>query len=49
MEIVFRAAVVFLFLWILLRALGKRELTELTPFELVLVIVMGDAAQQGIT
>lgn len=49
MEIVFRSAVVFLFLWILLRALGKRELTELTPFELVLVIVMGDAAQQGIT
>lgn len=49
MEIVLRAGVVYLFLWFLLRALGKRELTEVTAFELVLLVVLGDIVQQGIT
>ena len=35
MEIVVRAVVVYLFLWILLRGIGKRELSEMTAFELV--------------
>jgi len=48
-EIVIRATVVFLFLWAILRALGKRELAEMSAFELVLLIVMGDLVQQGIT
>ena len=49
MEIVLRAAVVYLFLWFLLRALGKRELTEVTAFELVLLVVLGDIVPQAIT
>jgi uncharacterized membrane protein YcaP (DUF421 family) len=49
MEIVARAAVVFLILWFLLRIMGKRELAELTAFELVLLVVMGDLVQQGVT
>ena len=49
MEIVVRATVVFFFLWLLLRALGKRELAEMSAFELVLLVVMGDLVQQGIT
>ena len=48
MEIVLRASFVFLFLYLLTRALGKRELTETTPFELLLLIVLGDVVQQGI-
>lgn len=48
MEIVVRAGVVFLFLYVLTRAMGKRELSETTPFELLLLIVLGDIVQQGI-
>ena len=49
MEIVVRATVIYLFLWALTRALGKRELAEMTAFELVLLMVMGDLIQQGVT
>jgi uncharacterized membrane protein YcaP (DUF421 family) len=49
MDIVVRAAVVYFFVWFVLRALGKRELGELTAFELVLLFVVGDLVQQSIT
>ena len=49
MDIVIRATIVFWLLWFLLRAAGKRELAEMTPFELILLMVMGDLIQQGVT
>jgi len=49
MDIVIRAAFVFVFVWLVLRALGKRELGELTAFELVLLFVIGDLVQQSVT
>src|SRR5687767_3303475 len=49
MEIVIRAAVMFGFLWLVTRAVGKRELAQLSAFELVLLVTMGDLVQQGIT
>jgi uncharacterized membrane protein YcaP (DUF421 family) len=49
MEIVVRALVVYVFLWVLLRVMGKRELAEMTAFELVLLVVIGDLVQQGVT
>jgi uncharacterized membrane protein YcaP (DUF421 family) len=49
MEIVLRATAVFFFLWALTRGLGKRELAQLSAFELVLLIVVGDLVQQGVT
>jgi uncharacterized membrane protein YcaP (DUF421 family) len=49
MDIVIRAAFVFIFVWLVLRALGKRQLGELTAFELVLLFVIGDLVQQSIT
>jgi uncharacterized membrane protein YcaP (DUF421 family) len=49
MDIVVRAAIVYVFVWLVLRALGKRELGELTPFELVLLFIVGDLVQQSIT
>jgi uncharacterized membrane protein YcaP (DUF421 family) len=49
MEIVVRASVIFWLLWFLLRASGKRELAEITPFELIVLMVMGDLIQQGVT
>lgn len=49
MDIVARAAIMFAILYVLLRLLGKRELGQLTPFELVVMIVLGDLIQQGVT
>jgi len=49
MELVIRATVVFWFLWLVVRGTGKRSLAELTPLDLLLVVVIGDLAQQGVT
>jgi uncharacterized membrane protein YcaP (DUF421 family) len=49
MDIVARAAIMFALLYVLLRLMGKRELGQLTPFELVVMIVLGDLIQQGVT
>jgi uncharacterized membrane protein YcaP (DUF421 family) len=49
MEIVLRASAMFLVIYGLLRLMGKRELGQLSPFELVTLIVMGDLIQQGVT
>lgn len=49
MDIVLRATAMFAVLYTLLRLLGKRELGQLTPFEFVVLVVMGDLIQQGVT
>jgi uncharacterized membrane protein YcaP (DUF421 family) len=49
MEIVLRSVAVFAFLWFVMRVIGKKELTQLSAFELVLLIVIGDLVQQGVT
>jgi uncharacterized membrane protein YcaP (DUF421 family) len=49
MQIVLRAATLFFFLWLVTRALGRRELSELSTFELILMVVLGDLIQQGVT
>lgn len=49
MDIVIRASVIFFALYLLVRLLGKRELAQLTPFELIVLVVTGDLIQQGVT
>jgi uncharacterized membrane protein YcaP (DUF421 family) len=49
MDLVLRATVVFAFVLLLTRIIGKRELGSLQPFDLILLIVLGDALQQGLT
>jgi uncharacterized membrane protein YcaP (DUF421 family) len=49
MDIVIRAVVMFLFVWLVTRAVGRRELSTLEPFDLILLIVIGDLIQQGVT
>ena len=49
MDIVFRGIFVFVFLYVLMRMIGRRELSSLEPFDLILLIVLGDAVQQGLT
>jgi uncharacterized membrane protein YcaP (DUF421 family) len=49
MDIVVRSVLAFLFIYFLMRVIGRRELSTLEPFDLVLLVVIGDIAQQGIT
>src|SRR5690242_7550947 len=49
MDIVLRAIVLYLFVIFVMRVIGRRELSSMTPFDLVLLIVLGDAIQQGLT
>ena len=49
MEIVVRAVVVFAFLWLVTRAVGRSTLGELSTFELLIFVTMGDLVQQGVT
>ena len=49
MDVVARALVAFCFIFLLTRLIGRRELSSLQPFDLILLIVMGDLVQQGVT
>jgi uncharacterized membrane protein YcaP (DUF421 family) len=49
MDIVIRAAVAFLFILLLTRIVGRRELSTLEPFDLILLVTIGDLVQQGVT
>jgi uncharacterized membrane protein YcaP (DUF421 family) len=49
MEIVIRAAVMFLFLWGVTRAVGRTTLGELSTFELLMYVTLGDLVQQSVT
>jgi len=49
MDVVWRAAIVYLFLLLFTRALGKRELSEMSAFELIVLVTIGDLVQQGVT
>jgi len=48
-DIALRSIVLFFFVYLLMRVLGRRELSSLEPFDLILLIVLGDAIQQGLT
>jgi uncharacterized membrane protein YcaP (DUF421 family) len=49
MDIVLRAFVLYVFIVFVMRVIGRRELSSMTPFDLVLLIILGDAIQQGLT
>jgi uncharacterized membrane protein YcaP (DUF421 family) len=49
MDIALRATVIFFALYVLVRLMGKRELGQMTPFELIVLVVIGDLIQQGVT
>ena len=49
MDIALRAIFLYAFVVLLMRVMGRRELSSLSPLDLVLLIVLGDAIQQGLT
>ena len=49
MDLVLRATIAFFFILLLTRIVGRRELVTLEPFDLILLVVLGDLIQQGVT
>jgi uncharacterized membrane protein YcaP (DUF421 family) len=49
MDLAIRAVALFFFVFLITRVVGRRELSSLEPFDLILLIVLGDAIQQGLT
>ncbi len=49
MEIIVRAVVMFGFLWLITRVVGRSTLGELSTFQLILYVTMGDLIQQAVT
>jgi uncharacterized membrane protein YcaP (DUF421 family) len=49
MDIVLRAVIIYVVVFVFTRALGRRELSTLQPFDLILLIVIGDLIQSGVT
>jgi uncharacterized membrane protein YcaP (DUF421 family) len=48
-EIVVRATITLAVLFLLTRGVSKRSLGDLSPFEMLLLVTVGDIVQQGIT
>jgi uncharacterized membrane protein YcaP (DUF421 family) len=46
-ELILRGAVVYVFLLVLLRLTGKRQVGQLAPFDLVLLLVLSNAVQNS--
>jgi uncharacterized membrane protein YcaP (DUF421 family) len=49
MDLALRAIVGFIVILGLTRVVGRRELSSMEPFDLILLVVIGDLVQQGIT
>jgi uncharacterized membrane protein YcaP (DUF421 family) len=49
MDLVIRATVIFFVILAITRAVGRRELGTMEPFDLILLVVIGDLVQQGVT
>ncbi len=49
MDLALRAVAVYFFIFLLTRIVGRRELSSLGPFDIILLVVIGDAVQQGLT
>jgi uncharacterized membrane protein YcaP (DUF421 family) len=48
-DIIVRAIVIFFVILVVTRAVGRRELSSMEPFDVILLVVIGDLVQQGVT
>src|SRR2546423_11153797 len=49
MDIVLRALVAYVFILFLMRVVGRRELSSMEPSDVILLVVIGDLIQNGVT
>lgn len=47
-SVILRSAIVYIFVFIILRAAGKRTLSEMTTFDLILLLIISEATQQAL-
>ena len=48
MDAILRAAAIYFFLLVLMRISGRRTMAQMTPFDLVLLLIVAEATQQGL-
>ena len=48
MELIVRATVIYWFMFLVMRGTGKRSLAELTPLDILVLVIMGDLIQPGV-
>ena len=48
MDALLRSAAIYLFLLVVFRLAGRRALAQMTPFDLVLLLIIGEATQQAL-
>jgi uncharacterized membrane protein YcaP (DUF421 family) len=48
MDTIFRAAAIYIGLLVVLRASGKRTLAQITSFDFILLLILGEATQQAL-
>lgn len=48
MDIVVRSAIIFAIVFLVIRVIGRRELSRMEPFDLIILVVIGDIIQQGV-
>ena len=49
MDIVLRAAFAYAFILFLMRVVGRRELSSMEPSDVILLVMIGDLVQNGVT
>jgi uncharacterized membrane protein YcaP (DUF421 family) len=49
MDIVIRALVTYVFVWLIMRVAGKRSLAEITTFDFVLLLIISETTQNALT
>jgi uncharacterized membrane protein YcaP (DUF421 family) len=49
MDIILRAFVAYVFILFLMRVVGRRELSSMEPSDIILLVVIGDLVQNGVT
>ena len=49
MDLVLRSVIMFFAIFVVTRVVGRRELSTMEPFDLILLVVTGDLVQQGVT
>lgn len=49
MDLALRAAFIYILIWLVTRVVGRRELSTMEPFDVILLVVIGDMVQQGVT
>ena len=48
-ELIFRAVIIYVALMIAFRAMGKKQLGQMSPFDFILLLIISEGVSQGLT